>query len=251
VLRSGPLLRHNYFSSLYFSSVDALPVNLFLWEVVSSEVDSFTHIYISSSRSHNCATVCKTVRPMLSDRCLSCLSVLSVTLVYCGQAVAWIKMKLVVEVGFGRATCVRWGWAQPPPIFGPYLLWPNYSMDQDATWYGGRHQPRRHCVTWGPSFPAQKMGAQPHSSPPPTIRPMYCGQMAGWIQDMPVGMDYGGRPQPRPHCIRWGPSSFPPKKEAQPPPIYGSCLLWPNRRISHLLLSACFSTLSLFVLCPL
>ena len=41
------------------------------------------------------ATVCKTVGPMLSDRCLSCLSVcpvclsvcLSVTLVYCGQTV--------------------------------------------------------------------------------------------------------------------------------------------------------------------
>ena len=31
------------------------------------------------------ATVCKMVPPMLSDRCLSCLSVcLSVTLVYCG-----------------------------------------------------------------------------------------------------------------------------------------------------------------------
>jgi len=41
------------------------------------------------------ATVCKTVRPMLSDCrlsvllsvCLSVLSVLSVTLVYCGQTV--------------------------------------------------------------------------------------------------------------------------------------------------------------------
>jgi len=31
------------------------------------------------------ATVCKTVRPMLSDRCLSCLSCLHVTLVCCGQ----------------------------------------------------------------------------------------------------------------------------------------------------------------------
>ena len=30
------------------------------------------------------ATICKTVRPLLSDRCLS---VLSVTLVYCGQTV--------------------------------------------------------------------------------------------------------------------------------------------------------------------
>jgi len=33
---------------------------------------------------------------MLSDRCLS---VLSVTLVYCGQMVGWIKMLLGTEVG--------------------------------------------------------------------------------------------------------------------------------------------------------
>ena len=42
------------------------------------------------------ATVCKTVRPMLSDRCLS---VPSVTLVYCGQTVGWIKMPFGMEVG--------------------------------------------------------------------------------------------------------------------------------------------------------
>ena len=35
---------------------------------------------------------------MLSDRCLSCLSA---TLVYCGQTVGWIKMKLGMEVGLG------------------------------------------------------------------------------------------------------------------------------------------------------
>ena len=57
--------------------------------------------------SHSCtftfwSTVCKTVRPMLSDRCLSCLSVcLSVTLVYSGQTVGWIKMKLGMQVGLG------------------------------------------------------------------------------------------------------------------------------------------------------
>jgi len=46
------------------------------------------------------ATVCKTVLPMLSDRCLSvCLSCLFVTLVYCGQTVGRIKMKLVMQVG--------------------------------------------------------------------------------------------------------------------------------------------------------
>jgi len=53
-------------------------------------------------------TVCKTVRTMLPDRCLSVLSVclsvlsiLSVTLVYCGQTVGWIKMKLGTQVGLG------------------------------------------------------------------------------------------------------------------------------------------------------
>ena len=49
------------------------------------------------------ATVCKTVRPMLSDRCLSCLSV---TLVYSVQTVGWIKMKLGTEVGLGTGHSV-------------------------------------------------------------------------------------------------------------------------------------------------
>jgi len=40
------------------------------------------------------------------------------------------------------------------PIFGPWLLWPNDWMHQDATWYGGRPQPRGLCVRWGPSPPA-------------------------------------------------------------------------------------------------
>jgi len=38
---------------------------------------------------------------------------------------------------------------------------------------------------------------------------------------------HGGRPRPRRHCVRWGPSS-PPQKGAQPPPIFCPCLLWPN-----------------------
>jgi len=46
---------------------------------------------------------------VLSDRCLSvCLSVLSVTLVYCGQTAEWIKMPLGTEVGLGPDDmCVR------------------------------------------------------------------------------------------------------------------------------------------------
>jgi len=53
---------------------------------------------------HFWATTCKTVRPMLSDRCLSVLSCLSVTFVYCGQMVVWIKMKRGMQVGLGPAT---------------------------------------------------------------------------------------------------------------------------------------------------
>jgi len=66
-----------------------------------------------------------------------CLSVwLSVSLVYCCQTLRWIKMKL----GMRYRTrpwphCIRRGPRSPcrkrlqPPIFGPYLLWPNGSMD--------------------------------------------------------------------------------------------------------------------------
>jgi len=82
---------------------------------------------------------CKTVCPMLSDRCLS---VLSVTLVYCGQTVAQIKMKLGKQVGLVPGHIGLDGDSGPPPqmgtasptIFGQCLLWPNGSMDQDATW---------------------------------------------------------------------------------------------------------------------
>jgi len=62
-----------------------------------------------------------TVRPMLSDRCLSCLSL---SLVYCDQTVAWM-------------------------------------MNQDATWYGGRPRHRRVCIRWGLNFPSPKGTAPP------------------------------------------------------------------------------------------
>jgi len=62
---------------------------------------------------------------MLSDRCLFCLSVLSVlsvTFVHCGQTVGRIKMKLGMQVGLGPGHIVLDGdpaplpkrWAEPP-----------------------------------------------------------------------------------------------------------------------------------------
>jgi len=112
-------------------------------------------------------TICKVFHLMLSDRCPVCLCVLSVTLVYCGQMVGWIKMKLGVEVGLSPGHIVLDGDPAPPkgaqpPIFGPYLLRPNGWMDQDATWYEGRPQPWPHWVRWG-LVPRPKRG---HSPPP-------------------------------------------------------------------------------------
>ena len=76
------------------------------------------------------ATVCKTVRLMLWDRCLSCLSAcLSVTLVYCGQTAGWIKMPLGTEIGLGSGDIVLHGDPAPhnkgqaPLLFGPCLFW--------------------------------------------------------------------------------------------------------------------------------
>jgi len=46
------------------------------------------------------------------------MSVLSVTLVYCGQMVGWIKMKLGMEVGLGPGHIVLDGDPAPPPQRG-------------------------------------------------------------------------------------------------------------------------------------
>jgi len=75
-----------------------------------------------------------TVRPMLRT---ILLSILSVTLVYCGQTVGWIRMPLGTEVGLDPGDIVLDGdptqlpppkGAQQPPLFGPCLFWPNGSQ---------------------------------------------------------------------------------------------------------------------------
>ena len=71
------------------------------------------------------ATVCKTVRPMLSDRCLSvCLTCLS--------------------------------------VWNVRALWPNGWTDQHETWRAGRPRPWPHCVRWGRSSPPQRRTAPTH-----------------------------------------------------------------------------------------
>jgi len=70
------------------------------------------------------ATVCKTVRPMLSDRCPSCLS------------------------------C--------PVCDG--VLWPNGWTDQDETWPACRPRPWPDCFRWGPSPSPKGGGAPKFST---------------------------------------------------------------------------------------
>jgi len=72
---------------------------------------------------------------MLSDRCLSCLSVLSVTLVYCGQTVGWIKMKLGMQVGLGPGHIVLDG---DPALLPQTVTAPNFRLISIAAkWLDG------------------------------------------------------------------------------------------------------------------
>ena len=94
---------------------------------LATEVDSacdgrrFRVIANYLSKVASCwATVCKTVRPMLSDRRPVCLSV--------------------------------------TPVGNVGILWPNGWMDRGETWYKGRPRHRPRCVRWGPSSPPK--GAQ-------------------------------------------------------------------------------------------
>jgi len=111
---------------------------------------------------------------------------------YCGQTVGCIKMPLGMQVGISPGDFVLDGDPTPSPksgrspsIFGLYLSWPNDCMDQDATWYGGRPWPRRHCVRWGPSSPPQQRGRSPQF-----LAHVYCGQTAVCIR-IPLGTEVG------------------------------------------------------------
>jgi len=77
--------------------------------------------------------------------------------VCCGQMAGWIKMSLGTDVYLGPGDIVLD--ENPAPPHSPkkeggtahsilaHALWPNGCMDQNATWYEGRPQPRPHCVT--------------------------------------------------------------------------------------------------------
>jgi len=106
---------------------------------------------------------------------------------------AWIKMPLGMKLGLGQGDFVLDGDHAPPPKkgakppnFGPCLLRPNGWMDEAGTWHGGRLQPRRLCVRWGPSPLPPKGGG----APLPNFRPfLLCPN--GSMHQMPLGMEAG------------------------------------------------------------
>ena len=155
-----------------------------------------------------------------------------------------------------------------------YKRQPNGWMDQYGTCFGGRPQPRRRCVRWGPS-PLPKTGAQ---LLPTFTANFYCVQTAGCITmplDMELGLSpgdfvldgdpapspkrgwkplhnfrpmsivakrlmdqdgtwHGGRPRPIVLDVSQPPSPEKKRKKgAQPSPIFGTCVLWPNSRPSR------------------
>jgi len=140
-------------------------------------------------------------------------------------------MKLGMQVSLDPGHIVLDGDPAPPPqrgakppIFGPYLLWRNGWMDQDATWYGGRTRPRRLCVfvlDGDPAPPSPKVGRAP--SPIFGTCPLWPN---GWMDQDRTW--HRGRPWSRLHCDRLGPSSLPKKRGQSPLPVFGPFLLWPN-----------------------
>jgi len=99
-----------------FASANTLTADYFFIGTDCLKLWRLIHYYIFDSPFW--ATVSKTVHPMLSDRCLSCLSVLSVTFVHCGQTVGRIKMKLSKQVGLGPGHIVLDGNPAPLPKRG-------------------------------------------------------------------------------------------------------------------------------------
>jgi len=165
------------------------------------------------------------------------------TFVYCGQTVGWIKMKLGTEVGLGPGHmphCVRTGpiptqkRAHSPRQFSTHVRcgqtagWIKMPLGTEVGLDPGDIQAD---IVLDGNQAAPKRGTAPNSRPMSIVANGWMDQDAAW---------YGGRPRPRPHCVRLG--SSPPRKSgtSAPPPLFSPYLLWPNGRPSQLLLSTCY-----------
>ena len=133
---------------------------------------------------------------------------MSVTLLYCGQTVGRIKMKLDMQVWPRRwPHCVRWGPSSPSPkgrapIFSPYLVKPNIAGWINMPLCTEVGLEPSNIVLDGDPAPSPQKGTEP---------PLIFGPCLlwpnGWMDQDATW--YGGRPPPRWLCVRWLPSSPP------------------------------------------
>jgi len=117
-------------------------------------------------------------------------------------------MKLGMQVGFRPGHIVLDGdpdTSSPkgigPPMFDLCLLSPDGCVDQDATKEVGLGP--GHIVLDGDLAPLPQKGAEPPIFGPYLLWPN------GWMDQDATWK--GSRPQPKRHCVRWGPSSPSPK----------------------------------------
>jgi len=176
------------------------------------------------------------------------------------------------EIGLSPSNIVLDGYPAPLPQKGRS---PQFSahvycglegwMDQNATWHGGRSQPKPHCARWGhsprPNFRSMagwikmSLGREVGLSPsdivldgkpaplsqkgaePPNFRPVFnCGQTAGWIK-MPLGMEVDLSPG---HIVLDRAQVPCPVKGAQQPPcLFLDHVCCGHGRPSQLLVSSC------------
>ena len=134
--------------------------------------------------------------------------------VHCGQMAGWIKMSLGMEVGLSPGDFVLDGHTAPPPQKGaeaPAQFSAHFYCGQTAGWIKMALVTEvglgpGHIVLDGDPAPLPKKGAEPPIFGPFLLWPN------GWMhQD---ATRYGGRPQPRQLCVRWGPSPLPKKGQS-------------------------------------
>ena len=130
--------------------------------------------------------------------------------VYCRQTAGWIKMPLGTEVGLSPGNIVLHGDPAPSlqkrrahPQFSAHVCcgqtagWMNH---EDATWYGGRPLPRRHCVRGlGTQLPNGKGHNIPTSRPMSIVVKWLDGLMLdGWMDPILIGTNET-KPNPNPN----------------------------------------------------
>ena len=89
-------------------------------------------------------------------------------------------------------------------------------------------------VVWDGVAPPSKRGTAPSFS-----AHVYCSQMAAWMdEDAHLQIDLGPA---RPHCVRRGPSSIPPRAKGaeQSPPLFTAHVYCGHGRPSQLMVNSC------------